>query len=84
MADGERKIVEIREHRFERKVEASVVKLLEDILADARAGKVTSVAVAIVHHDGDTQAAWSMSSQAQQQNSAIAILAHRYCSTFKG
>lgn len=37
----------------------SIVGMLEEVLSDARAGKLSAVGLAIVHRDGCSEARWS-------------------------
>lgn len=39
--------------------DASVIDTLEDVLAEARKGEISSVSLAIVYRNGETGTAWS-------------------------
>lgn len=59
------------------KVAASVIERLEEVLAEARAGHVESVAVAVVNTDGTTSSCWSMTDNFPSLLGAVARLAHK-------
>lgn len=58
-------------------VVASVIERLEEILAEARAGKVVGVAIATVGLDGSIGAAWSETDNFPCLLGAIARLEYR-------
>jgi hypothetical protein len=58
--------------------DASVVEALEAVLTEARAGSVSSVAIAIVYRDGTTGSMWSKAPLAGLLIGAIARLTFRY------
>lgn len=58
-----------------------VVEALEDILARAKAGDLSSVAIAVVYRDGSTGDAWSEPASIGTLIGAVTILQHRLCGT---
>lgn len=58
--------------------DASVIESLESVLEQARAGTVSSVAIAIVYRDGKTGQHWSTAPLAGLLAGAIARLGFRY------
>jgi len=55
----------------------SVVARLEEMLADARAGKITAVAIAAVASDGASTQSWSEGDDFGEMLGAVARLQHR-------
>lgn len=56
-----------------------VIEVLEDALAEARAGRVTAVALAIVRPEGGTCDQWGMQSgRVHELMASITYLQHRY------
>jgi hypothetical protein len=58
--------------------DASIVETLESALAEAREGRLSSVAVAMVYRDGRTGQLWSTAPLSAMLIGAIARLMHRY------
>lgn len=54
----------------------SVQSTLKDVLNDAKAGKISAVAVAIVHRDGSVSQAWSELHSVPAMLGAVARLTH--------
>lgn len=54
----------------------SVQSTLKDILSDARDGKISAVAIAIVHRDGSVSQAWSELHSVPAMLGAVARLTH--------
>lgn len=59
------------------RVIASVVKRLEEILAEAKEGKIQSVAIACIHDTGEAGASWSETDNFSALLGAITRLQHR-------
>lgn len=55
----------------------AVIPLLEEALRLARAGELSSVAVALVHRDGCTQSLWSEPPSVGLLLGSVHILAHK-------
>ncbi len=54
----------------------SVQSTLKDVLADAKAGKISAVAIAIVHRDGGVDQAWSELPSVPTMIGSVARLLH--------
>jgi len=71
-------VMDIHEHRFERKVEKSVIEIAEGLLADAKAGKITAIAYATVGFDGVAGCAYSRTKNMPALYGSISLLFMRY------
>lgn len=58
-------------------VTASVIERLEEVLLEAREGKITGVAIATVQNDGSVGASWSETDNFPTLLGSIARLQHR-------
>ncbi|MBK9496459.1 MAG: hypothetical protein IPO08_18530 [Xanthomonadales bacterium] len=71
-------VTDIHEHRFERKVEKSVIEIAEGLLADAKAGKITALAYATIGFDGTSACAYSRTANMPALYGSIGLLFTRY------
>lgn len=55
-----------------------VVAKLEEVLAEAREGKISSVAIAVVYRDGSSGRAWSTAPSLTALTGSIALLLHAH------
>lgn len=56
---------------------ANVIATLEDALADAREGRISSVAIAVVYRDGVAGASWSDLPSRTAMLGAVSRLTHK-------
>lgn len=71
-------VTDIHEHRFERKVEKSVIEIAEGLLDDAKAGKITAIAYATLRFDGAPVCAYSRTTNMPALYGSIGLLFTRY------
>jgi len=55
------------------------IRILEQVLADAKAGRVRAVAIATVDHEGMTDGVWSQPPFSNALVGAIEALKFRFC-----